>query len=248
MLSFSAHPSSWPQGELAFPHEILFKRREEDATRQLCHKGFVSWELNTGLFLARQKQKTDSLASGLSRSICSDAPLNKAFAWVLIGRSICGNFSCLQDLLSWAEIKAQNVNAHWMCHIWCSQPEFNFQKSQGHKYWVMVSCFLADSSCHIIQLPNLQYINFCFFPPPYETLQCRPHTSIILSWISRPPSLSAGPFSTILDTKIPSFEVLSLSSCGINSRYCLEDNTNTLLRVLRRIVVYRFLIKYGKPC
>lgn len=33
----------------SFPHEIALKRREEDATRRLCHKGFVSGEANTRL-------------------------------------------------------------------------------------------------------------------------------------------------------------------------------------------------------
>lgn len=57
------------------------------------------------------------------------------------------------------------------------------------------------------------------FFSPHGTPQRGARTSITRSWISRPPSLSAGPFSTILDTKIPSLEALSMSSYGINGRY-----------------------------
>lgn len=49
-------------------------------------------------------------------------------------------------------------------------------------------------------------------------LKAKTITSIILSWICKPPSLSAGPFSTIFDTKIPSFEVPSLLSCNPKTR------------------------------
>lgn len=51
-------------------------------------------------------------------------------------------------------------------------------------------------------------------------------TSIILSWICKPPSLSAGPFSTIFDTKIPSFEVPSLLSYNPKTRqqYSAKNN------------------------
>lgn len=80
----------------------------------------------------------------------------------------------------------------------------------------------ADGGRHAIPLRHRHDSHS--ITPPHITLQRRPHTSIILSWIWRPPSLSAGPSSTILDTKIPSFEVLSLSSYGENSHYYQENN------------------------
>lgn len=45
--------------------------------------------------------------------------------------------------------------------------------------------------------------------------------------------MSAGPFSTILDTKIPSFEVLSLSSYGRNCSYFLEINKKHSVQIVK---------------
>lgn len=86
---------------------------------------------------------TDSLASGLSQCIGSDAPLNEAFAQALIGRSIHWNPSWLQDLLPWVEIRGQHINAYSLCHICCCKPEFNLPKSQNINIEWRFSCFPA---------------------------------------------------------------------------------------------------------
>lgn len=95
-------------------------------------------------------------------------------------------------------------------------------ETKTRKMQIMVSCVTSDCSFERSLTRSWWTFRVHRLLSPtftWKTTQYWSRTSIILSWIWRPPSLSAGPFSTILDTKIPSCEVPSLSSCWTDCCY-----------------------------
>ena len=221
-----------------------------------CYTAALSWgicqpgsEHRAPFLTQRSHRQTASpqVYLGLSAAV---PHLTKAFARVVIGRSVCWNLSCLRDLLPWAGIKAPKYRRSFdVSHFAAFSQSLIFRCRRNVNIEQLFHApSLSSSSRGRQQLPHNptspSTIHQILSPPLLlRKLYKTTHTSIILSWIWRPPSLSAGPFSTILDTKIPSFEVLSLSSCGIKCSYCLENRKKnpTVFRLFRRIVVYMLL-------
>lgn len=217
-------------------------------SRGICQPGS---EHGAPFLTQRSQRQTASpqVYLGLSAAV---PHLTKAFARAVIGRSVCWNLSRLQDLLPRAGMKAPKYRRIRRVTFAAFSQSLIF-RCRGN---VNIEPFFFYAPARPSSLRGRQQLPrnptspstvhrllfFLFPPPPYEKLYKATHTSIILSWIWRPSSLSAGPFSTILDTKIPSFEALSLSSCGTKCSYCLENrkkkNNNTVFRLFRRIVVY----------
>lgn len=234
MLSFSMDPSSWPQGELAFPHQVLF--RGERRTLHGC-------SVERALFAGTREVKYIFSSPSLSASNSKDRQPRLRFIsaylqWCPTWHRLCRirDVHRLQDWLSGAPIKGQNANSGSMRHALRSAWA---QSSNIHKDGVILWCF----SLFMVQTVIISVV----FPPSHlhEALQRRTHIPLLFC------RGSEGLPLCLLDLSPRSWTQRFLHSkccrchpAGINCRHVQRINGSTALTgLVKERKAYRSLNK-----